>query len=67
MILFGTQGKMAKENQVQALHIYVDKLDVAAAKPRLMRLYAGNGSMDHCFPLHTQMHLVLEIESVLNT
>ncbi len=33
MITLGTQGKIPKENQVCALHIYVDKLDVHTAKP----------------------------------
>jgi len=33
MISLGMQGKIAKENQVQALHVYIDKLNVNAAKP----------------------------------
>jgi len=33
MISLGTQGKIPKENQVRALHVYVDEMDVAAAKP----------------------------------
>jgi len=67
MISLGTQGKIPKENQVRALHIYVDELDAPSAKPRLMELYAGNASVDHSFPLHMQMRLVPEIDSVLNT
>ena len=35
MISLGTQGKIPKENQVRALHIYVDEMDVAVAKPQL--------------------------------
>jgi len=66
MISLGTQGKIAKENQVQALHIYVDEMDALAAKPRLMELYTGNASIDHQFPLHMRMRLVPEIDSVLN-
>jgi len=67
MISLGTQGKIPKENQVRALHIYVDELDAPSAKPRLMELYAGNASVDHSFPLHMRMRLVPEIDSVLNT
>jgi len=33
MISLLTQGKIPKENQVQALHVYVDEMDVVAAKP----------------------------------
>jgi len=45
----------------------MDKLDVNAAKPRLLEVYAGNASTDHNFPLHIRMRLVPEIDSVLNT
>jgi len=31
MVLLGTQGKIPKENQVCALHVYVDEMDVQAA------------------------------------
>jgi len=55
MISLGTQGKISKENQVRALHVYVDKMDAPAAKPHLMELYAGNASIDHAFPLHMWM------------
>jgi len=67
MVSLGTQGKIASENIVRALHVYMDKMDVQAAKPWLTTLYAGNASIDHWFPLHIQMCLVLEIDSVLNT
>jgi len=67
MVSLGTQGKIALENIVQALHVYVDEMDVQAAKPRLTPLYAGNASVDHQFPLHIQMRLVPKIDSVLNT
>jgi len=66
MVSLGTQGKIPKENQVQALHVYMDEMDVQAAKPWLMTLCTGNASVDHRFPLHIQMQLVLEIDSVLN-
>jgi len=62
-----TQGKIPKEKQVQALYMYVDKLDAMIAKPKLMKVYAGNADIDHQFLLHVWMHLVLEIDSVLNT
>jgi len=67
MITLGTQGKIPKENQVRALHVYVDELDVNAAKPLLLEVYAGNASTEHTFPLHIRMRLVPEIDSVLNT
>jgi len=67
MISLGTLGKIPKENQVQALHVYVDEMDIDAAKPCLTALYEGNASIGHMFPLHIQMRLVPEIDSVLNT
>jgi len=67
MISLGTQGKIPKENQVHALHVYVDEMDTAAAKLRLTALYEGNASIGHMFPLHIRMRLVPEIDSVLNT
>ncbi len=50
MISLGTQGKIAKENQVCALHIYVNEIDVNAAKPCLLMVYAGNTGANHIFP-----------------
>jgi len=52
---------------VQALHVYVDELDIKMAKLPLVTLYESQLSADHVFPLHVQMHLVLEINLVLNT
>jgi len=67
MVSLGTQGKIAPEKIVRVLHIYVNKMDVQAAKPWLTTLYTENASVDHRFPLHIQMWLVPEIDSVLNT
>jgi len=67
MISLGTQGKIPPENQVRALHVYVDEMDVTAAKLRLTALYEGNASVGHRFPLHMRMRLVPEVDSVLNT
>jgi len=67
MISLGTQGKIPKENQIHALHVYLDEIDAHSAKPQLMELYTGNVSIDHSFPLHIWMWLVPEIDSVLNT
>jgi len=33
MISMGTQGSVPKEQQVKALHLYVDELDATVAKP----------------------------------
>jgi len=67
MVSLGTQGKLPKENQVHALHMYIDELDIQAAKPRLIELYTGKASVSHCFPLHICMQLAPEIDLVLNT
>jgi len=61
MINMGTQGPMKPEDQVHALHIYVDELDLTMAKPLLMALYESCPSADHVFPLYMQMWLVPEI------
>jgi len=66
MISLGIHGKIPKENQVCTLHVYVDEMDVMAAKPCLMELYKENARVGHVFPLHIRMHLVPEIDSVLN-
>ena len=66
MINMGTQGKVKEDDQVQVLHLFVDKLDVKMAKPLLMTLYTSQLSEDHAFPLHIQMWLVPEINLVLN-
>jgi len=52
MISLGTQGKIAKENQVPALHVYINELEVNAAKPCLLAVYTGNAGANHIFPLH---------------
>jgi len=39
MISMGTQGKMKPEDQIKALNIYVNKLDISMAKPLLVELY----------------------------
>jgi len=39
MINMGTQGQVKESDQVRALHIYVDELDVRMAKPLLSNLY----------------------------
>jgi len=67
MISMGAQGSVPKEQQVKALHLYVDKLDVALAKPRLMEVYTSKPAQGHHSPLQIQMHLVPEIDLILNT
>jgi len=63
MITLGTQSKIHKENQVCALHVYVDnELNAHVAKPRLLEVYVGNASTNHNFPLHIHMCLVPEID-----
>jgi len=65
-ISIGSQGPIPKEQQVKALHIYVNKLDVNMTKPLLTTLYARKTSMDHKSPLHICMQLVPELDAVLN-
>jgi len=67
MISHGSQGAIPKEQQVKALHVLVDELDVPMAKPLLTALYTNNPSADHQFPLHIRMRLVPEMDAVLNT
>jgi len=52
MISMGTQGSVPKEQQVKALHLYVNELDIALAKPRLMEVYTSKLAQGHTFPLH---------------
>jgi len=66
MINMGTQGQVKEEDQVQALHLFANELNVKMAKPLLMTLYESWLSADHIFPLHICMQLVPEIDSVLN-
>jgi len=63
----GSQGQIPKDQQVKALHVLVDELDVNLAKPLLTNLYSSKPSQDHKFPLHIRMRLVPEIDGVLNT
>jgi len=63
----GSQGSIPKDQQVKALHILVDKLDMNLAKPLLTALYSSKPSQDHQFPLHIRMRLVPEMDGVLNT
>jgi len=66
MINMGTQGQVKEADQVRALHLYVNELDVRMAKPLLSGLYPSRPSDDHNFPLHIWMCLVPKIDSVLN-
>jgi len=67
MISHSSQGAIPKEQQVKALHVLVDELDIPMAKPLIMALYTNSPSANHQFPLHIQMHLVPEMDAVLNT
>jgi len=67
MISHGSQGAIPKDQQVKALHVLVDELDVPMAKPLLMALYTNNPTINHQFPLHIRMRLVPEMDAVLNT
>jgi len=49
-INIGSQGSIPKNQQVKALHIYVDKLDINMAKLLLMALYASKQAKN-IFPL----------------
>ncbi len=67
MISLGTQGSVPKDQQVKALHLYVDELDATVAKPRLMEVYTSKPEPGNFFPLQIRMQLVPEIDSILNT
>jgi len=47
-----SQRPIPEAQQVRALHVYVDELDVQMAKPLLTALYASKTAEDHKFPLH---------------
>jgi len=47
MICHGSQGAVPKEQQVKALHVLVDELDVPMAKLLIMALYTNNPAVDH--------------------
>jgi len=55
------------KHRVPRIHVYVDELDINMAKPLLTALYASKTAASHIFPLHIQMHLVPELDAVLNT
>jgi len=63
----GSQGQIPKDQQVKALHILVDELGINMAKPLLTALYASKTAANHQFSLQIWMHLVLELDAVLNT
>jgi len=67
MILLGMQGSVPENKKVKVLHVYVDELDISMAKPLLMQLYASKTAEGHEFPLGICMHLVPEIDTILNT
>jgi len=67
MISQGSQGAIPKNQQVKALHVLVDALDINMAKPLITALYTSRPLEDHQFPLHIQMRLVLEMDTILNT
>jgi len=52
MIHLGMQGPVKLEDQVIALHIYVDEMDVAMVNPLLMVLYESHPSKEHIFPFN---------------
>jgi len=66
-ISYGSQGLIPKDQQVKALHVLVDELDVGIAKPLIMALYTSKPAVDHQFLLHIWMQLVPKIVAVLNT
>jgi len=67
MILLGTQGSVLENKKIKVLHVYIDKLEILMAKPLLMWLYASKTAEGHEFPLGIHMHLVPEIDTILNT
>jgi len=67
MISHGSQGAIPKDQQVKALHVLVDELDVPMAKPLILALYTSKPGLGHQFPLHIRMRIVPEMDSVLNT
>jgi len=67
MISLGIQGPVKPEDQVKVLHDFVDEMDAAITKPRLMEVYSSWPKEDHNFLLKIWMRLVLEMDLVLNT
>jgi len=62
-----SQGVIPKEQQVKALHVLVDELDVPMSKLLITALYTNNPTADHQFPLHIRMRLVPNMDAVLST
>jgi len=67
MISMGAQGSIPQEQQVKALHLYINKLDAVLAKLLLMNLYTNKLAQGHTFPLHVHMCLIPELDTILNT
>ena len=59
MILLGIQGTITKDQQIRALHVYMDELDIPMAKPLFMNLYGGKMEENH-FSLGIRMWSVPE-------
>jgi len=55
MISVGTQGSIPQEQQMKALHLYINELDAAQTKPLLMNLYTSKPEPGHDFPLQIRM------------
>jgi len=51
MIHMGTQGKVKPEDQIKALHVYIDADNVNMVKPLLSTLYLSKLGEDHNFPM----------------
>jgi len=68
IIFLGIQGQIKLEDQVKALNVHADEMDVLMAKWCMMALYKSQTSEDHKLPLNIHMRrLVLEMDSTLNT
>jgi len=66
MIHLGMQGKVKPEDQIKALHVYMDEADLTMAKPLVMTVYPSKPGENHTFPMGIRMRLVPEIDMVLN-
>jgi len=66
MIHLGTQGKVKPEDQMKALHVYMDEANLTMAKPLLTAIYPSKPGETHTFPMEIQMRLLLEINLVMN-
>jgi len=67
MISHSSKGAIPKEQQVKALRVLVNELDVPMAKLLIMALYTNNPTAYHQFPLHIRMRLVPNMDAVLST